>query len=54
MSIASIFPDTDAMEQLLGMGMEEGLNEAVGQIEAILAEQAPTVTPSPPPASAGR
>jgi hypothetical protein len=26
------------MEQLLAMGMEEGLREAVGQIDAILAE----------------
>jgi uncharacterized protein YndB with AHSA1/START domain len=39
MSIVSIFPDTAAMEQLLAMGMQEGLTLAVGQIEAILAEQ---------------
>ncbi len=38
MSIASVFPDTSAMEQLLAMGMEEGLTQAVGQIDAILAE----------------
>lgn len=38
MSIASIFPNTEAMEQLLAMGMEEGLKEAVQQIDAILAE----------------
>ncbi len=37
MSIVSIFPDTAAMEQLLAMGMQEGLTEAVGQIDAILA-----------------
>jgi uncharacterized protein YndB with AHSA1/START domain len=37
MSIVSVFPDAAAMEQLLAMGMEEGLTEAVGQIEAILA-----------------
>ncbi|HEY3522871.1 MAG TPA: SRPBCC domain-containing protein, partial [Candidatus Limnocylindrales bacterium] len=37
MSIESVFPDAAAMEQLLAMGMEEGLTEAVGQIEAILA-----------------
>ena len=37
MSIESIFPDTAAMEQLLAMGQEEGLTEAVGQIDAILA-----------------
>jgi uncharacterized protein YndB with AHSA1/START domain len=40
MSIASIFPDTAAMEQILAMGMEEGLKQAVGQIDAILAEDA--------------
>ena len=40
MSIESIFPDTAAMEQLLAMGMELGLREAVGQIDAILAENA--------------
>ena len=38
MTIESIFPDTEAMEQLLAMGQEEGLKEAVGQIDAILAE----------------
>jgi uncharacterized protein YndB with AHSA1/START domain len=38
MSIESRFPDTAAMEQLLAFGMEEGLTEAVGQIDAILAE----------------
>jgi uncharacterized protein YndB with AHSA1/START domain len=37
MSIASVFPDAAAMEQLLAMGMEQGLTEAVGQIDAILA-----------------
>jgi uncharacterized protein YndB with AHSA1/START domain len=40
MSIASVFPDTAAMEQLLAMGMEEGITLAVGQIDAILAEEA--------------
>jgi uncharacterized protein YndB with AHSA1/START domain len=38
MSIESIFASTEAMEQLLAMGMEQGLTEAVGQIDAILAE----------------
>jgi uncharacterized protein YndB with AHSA1/START domain len=38
MSIVSTFPNSDAMEQLLAMGMEQGLTEAVGQIDAILAE----------------
>jgi uncharacterized protein YndB with AHSA1/START domain len=40
MSIESLFPDAAAMEQLLAMGMEDGLREAVGQIDAILAEDA--------------
>jgi uncharacterized protein YndB with AHSA1/START domain len=40
MSIESIFPDAAAMEQVLAMGMEQGLTEAVGQIDAILAEGA--------------
>ena len=40
MSIKSIYPSTEAMEQYLAMGMEEGLTEAVGQIDAILAEDA--------------
>ena len=39
MSIRSVFPNTQAMEQVLAMGMEEGLTQAVGQIDAILAEQ---------------
>ena len=38
MSIESRFPSTEAMEQMVAMGMEEGLTEAVGQIDAILAE----------------
>jgi uncharacterized protein YndB with AHSA1/START domain len=40
MSIESIFPSAEALEQVLGMGMEEGLTQAVGQIDAILAEDA--------------
>jgi uncharacterized protein YndB with AHSA1/START domain len=40
MSIVNIFPDAAAMEQLLAMGQEEGMREAVGQIDAILAEDA--------------
>jgi uncharacterized protein YndB with AHSA1/START domain len=38
MSIESLFASTEAMEQLLAMGMEEGLKQAVGQIDGILAE----------------
>ncbi len=40
MSIESRFPSTEAMEQVMAMGMEEGLTQAVGQIDAILAEAA--------------
>ena len=40
MSIESHFPSAEAMEQVLAMGMEEGLTQAVGQIDAILAEDA--------------
>jgi uncharacterized protein YndB with AHSA1/START domain len=38
MSIESTFSSTEAMERVLAMGMEEGLTQAVGQIDAILAE----------------
>ena len=38
MSIDSRFPSAEAMEQLVAMGMEEGLKQAVAQIDAILAE----------------
>jgi len=40
MSIESVFANARAMEQILAMGMEEGIKEAVGQIDAILAEDA--------------
>jgi uncharacterized protein YndB with AHSA1/START domain len=40
MEIENIFPSREAMEQLLAMGQEEGLSQAVGQIDAILAEDA--------------
>jgi uncharacterized protein YndB with AHSA1/START domain len=38
MAIETAFPNLQAMEQVLAMGMEEGLKEAVGQIDGILAE----------------
>jgi uncharacterized protein YndB with AHSA1/START domain len=38
MSIESRFPSAEAMAQVLAMGMEEGLTQAVAQIDAILAE----------------
>ena len=37
MSIEIVFPNTEAMEKVLAMGTEEGLSQAVGQIDAILA-----------------
>jgi uncharacterized protein YndB with AHSA1/START domain len=40
MSIESVFPNAEAMEQVLAMGMEEGMKQAMGQIDAILAESA--------------
>lgn len=38
MSITTTFPSTEAMEELVSMGMEEGMSQAMGQIDAILAE----------------
>jgi uncharacterized protein YndB with AHSA1/START domain len=45
MSIHNRFPTPAAMEQLVAMGMEEGMTQAVGQIDAILAETAATQAP---------
>lgn len=45
MSIESVFPSAEAMERILAMGMEEGLTEAIGQIDAILAEDHVRATP---------
>ena len=39
MAIASRFPSAEAMEQLVSMGMEEGMVAALGQIDGILAER---------------
>lgn len=39
MSIASTFESPEAMDQILAMGMEEGITQAVGQIDALLAEE---------------
>ncbi len=38
MTIENEFPSTEAMEQLLAMGQEEGMKQAIGQIDAILAD----------------
>ena len=43
MSVQSLFSSREAMEQVLAMGMEEGLKQAIGQIDAILAEDAASV-----------
>ena len=37
MTIATHFPSPEAMARLVAMGMEEGLQQAMGQIDAILA-----------------
>jgi hypothetical protein len=39
MSIENVFPSIEAMEQVLAMGTDEGQSQAVGQIDAILAEE---------------
>ena len=38
MTISSIFPSLEAMEKLVEMGMEEGMAQAIGQIDTLLAE----------------
>ncbi len=40
MVIESEFASAEAMEQVLAMGAEEGMKQAMGQIDAILAEDA--------------
>lgn len=40
MSIESKFGSREGMEQVIEMGMEQGMVEALGQIDAILAERA--------------
>ncbi|HEX8928446.1 MAG TPA: alpha/beta fold hydrolase, partial [Actinomycetota bacterium] len=47
MSIESRFASTEAMEQVLALGMEEGLKQAVGQIDAILATEGGSGTAEP-------
>jgi len=37
MTVTSTFASLEAMEQLIAMGMEEGMTLAMGQIDAILA-----------------
>lgn len=39
MAIATTFPSTEAMEQLISMGMEEGMASAIGQIDGLLSAE---------------
>ena len=38
MTMVSTFDSADALEKVLAMGMEEGMKQALAQIDAILAE----------------
>ena len=40
MTITTTFPTDEAMERLVAMGFAEGLSSAVGQIDALLADEA--------------
>ncbi|MGW3421233.1 SRPBCC family protein [Streptomyces phaeochromogenes] len=40
MTVESTFPTSEAMEQLVSMGMAEGMSAGLGQIDALLAEPA--------------
>ena len=42
MTIMSTFESEEQMEEMVKMGMEEGMKEALGQVDAILAEHART------------
>ena len=42
MTIMSTFESEEQMEEMIKMGMEEGMKEAAGQIDAVLAEHART------------
>jgi hypothetical protein len=37
MVVVTTFPSDGAMDQLIGMGFEQGLSAAIGQIDAVLA-----------------
>ena len=41
MAILTTFPSLETMEQMVEMGMEEGMREAVGQIDALLLAESP-------------
>jgi uncharacterized protein YndB with AHSA1/START domain len=38
MVTVTTFPSAEALEQLIGMGMEEGMRAAMSQIDDVLAE----------------
>lgn len=38
MVIRSVYPNREALEQVLAMGMEEGISQALGQVDALLAD----------------
>ncbi len=40
MVVVTTFPSAEAMQQLIAMGMEEGMNAAMGQIDDLLREAA--------------
>ena len=40
MTITSVYPTTEAMQQVLDMGMEQGITMAIGQMDGLLAELA--------------
>lgn len=40
MTVQSVFESEDQMNKMMEMGMEDGMKEAVGQIDALLAEPA--------------
>jgi len=39
MGVTTVFPTAQAMEQLIAMGMEEGVAAAMGQIDGLLATE---------------
>jgi uncharacterized protein YndB with AHSA1/START domain len=42
MAVETVFPSVDAMEQIISMGMAEGMSEALGQIDELLRVEATT------------
>ncbi len=40
MTITTVYPSTEAMQQVLDMGMEQGITMAIGQMDGLLAELA--------------